>query len=77
MVLPADSNVIKSLKSKVNDHPGFNPYEYSVKELYLTPEEEDEVPYLVFRREMINKEKMYAESEAKRAESVYWDAQQH
>lgn len=57
IIMSPDSSIVMSKKTKKNEHPGFNPYVYSVKELYFTPEEEDAIPYLFDRKNEINAEK--------------------
>ena len=56
-MMSPDASIVMSKKTKKNEHPGFNPYVYSVKELYFTPEEEDAIPYLFARKNEINAEK--------------------
>lgn len=53
IVMTPDTSVLKSFKTKVSQKIGYNPYQYSLKELYLTAEEEDLVPYLSWRKDFI------------------------
>lgn len=75
MIMSPESNVVRSEKKKINEHPSWKPYEYSDKALYLTPEEEEANNYLSYRRRLIDDEAKYIKTQAKRAESMYWDAQ--
>ena len=51
MVMTPDSSIIKSKKTRKNDHPNWdnNTYKFSDKKYFLTPEDEAQYPYLVTR----------------------------
>jgi len=37
MIMTPDKKIMSNVKSKVKYHPGWNPYDYKLKEFYLTP----------------------------------------
>jgi len=72
IMMTPSSNVLKSTKTKVKEHPGWNPYEFSQKDFKLTQNEEILQPYLNFRKKLIEEERSFAQGWNHRLDSLEW-----
>ena len=63
MMMTPDKKVINTVKSKVKYHPGWKPYDYKLKEFWLTADQENEAhPYARYRKWLIQREKDFVQA---------------
>lgn len=71
MIMAYNSSCMSSYKLKINQHPGWLPYEYKNYEFFLTEEETAKNQYGKWRSKLIDDEKNFVNSK-QRAESQAW-----
>lgn len=54
ILMTPDKKIMSYMNSKVKYHPNWNPYDYKLKEFYMTPTQENEAhPYAKYRKWLI------------------------
>ena len=62
IIMSPSRNVMNTDKPRRKIHPNWQPYEYKLKEYWLTEEDENHLPYYHYRKQLLDKEKEFVDS---------------